>query len=90
MNRALVKAPQFGSRKRSSGQMKQRSIALHGRKTNVTLEDEFWEAFREIAAKEQCSAAELATRVLSGQQHFNYSSALRVFVLDHFRRKDPD
>jgi predicted DNA-binding ribbon-helix-helix protein len=65
--------------------MKQRSIAVHGRKTNVTLEDEFWEAFREIAAKEDISAAELAARVLSRQSHYNFSSALRVFVLDHFR-----
>lgn len=59
---------------------------MHGRKTNVTLEDELWEAFREIAAKEDCSAAELAARILNTQTHYNFSSALRVFVLDHFRR----
>jgi predicted DNA-binding ribbon-helix-helix protein len=70
--------------------MKQRSIAVHGRKTNVTLEDEFWEAFREIAAKESCSAAELAARVLSAQNNPNFSSAIRVFVLGHFRKRMPD
>jgi predicted DNA-binding ribbon-helix-helix protein len=85
-----VKAPQSGSRKRSSGHTKQRSIALHGRKTNVTLEDEFWRAFREIAAKEGCSAAELATRVLYTRTDKNLSSALRVFVLEHFRASPGD
>jgi predicted DNA-binding ribbon-helix-helix protein len=71
-----VKAPQSGSRKRSSGHTK--------------LEDEFWRAFREIAAKEGCSAAELATRVLYTRTDKNLSSALRVFVLEHFRASPGD
>jgi len=61
------------------------SIILNGHKTSVSLEDQFWEGLREIAARENVGVSTLVERIDHGRTGHNLSSAIRVFVLAHFR-----
>jgi predicted DNA-binding ribbon-helix-helix protein len=62
-----------------------RSIVLTGHKTSVSLEDAFWKAFKEIARGRGLTLSEMATVIDSGRAQSNLSSAIRLFVLDHYR-----
>jgi predicted DNA-binding ribbon-helix-helix protein len=67
--------------------LRKRSMILHGRKTSVSLEDEFWAAFRKIAQEERLTCSELAERVDSQRKDHNLSSAIRLFVLERYRSR---
>jgi predicted DNA-binding ribbon-helix-helix protein len=62
-----------------------RSIVIAGHKTSVSVEDAFWAALKEIAFSRGTTVAELVATIDAGRQHGNLSSAIRLFVLDHFR-----
>ena len=67
-------------------QVLKRSINIGGHKTSVSLEDGFWRALREIAVIQNLRVSELVSRIAKNRQNKNLSSAIRVFVLDHYRR----
>jgi predicted DNA-binding ribbon-helix-helix protein len=56
-----------------------------GHKTNVTVEDAFWTAFKEIAATKGVPVADLVSILKSNRHGNNLSSAIRLFVLEHYR-----
>ena len=61
-----------------------RSVVIAGHATSVSLEPEFWEALREMAAADGVSIAGLIRQIdknLAPSQHRNLSSAIRVFIL---------
>jgi predicted DNA-binding ribbon-helix-helix protein len=60
--------------------MFKRSVMLHGHKTSVSLEAEFWSCLKEIAERERISVSALITRI-DGSRDGNLSSAVRLFVL---------
>jgi predicted DNA-binding ribbon-helix-helix protein len=62
-----------------------RTVAIAGRKTSVSLEDEFWESLREIAKGRNETLKDLVNKINADRQMFNLSSAIRVFVLDYYR-----
>jgi predicted DNA-binding ribbon-helix-helix protein len=62
-----------------------RSITLVGHKTSVSLEDQFWDGLHEIAASEGVTTSALIERIDTMRTVHNLSSAIRLFVLDHFR-----
>jgi predicted DNA-binding ribbon-helix-helix protein len=62
-----------------------RSITIAGHKTSITLEDAFWDALREIATAQGVTTATLVSTINTDRQHTNLSSAIRLFVLDHYR-----
>jgi predicted DNA-binding ribbon-helix-helix protein len=62
-----------------------RSIFINGRKTSVSLENEFWEALREIAAQAKIALSTLVEQIDSERNNINLSSAIRVFVFNHYR-----
>jgi predicted DNA-binding ribbon-helix-helix protein len=64
-----------------------RSIVIAGHKTSVSLEDAFWEALKEIAASRIKTLSDLVAEIDTGRPHGNLSSAIRLFVLDHYRAK---
>jgi predicted DNA-binding ribbon-helix-helix protein len=66
-----------------------RSIILAGHKTSVSLEDEFWEGLKEIAGKQLMTLSTLVDTIDAQRQQGNLSSALRVFVLEHYRSQIP-
>lgn len=68
--------------------MKNHSVKIHGHATSVSLEDEFWSDLKQIAKRENVSLASLITQIddARGISH-NLSSALRLFVLEDWRKK---
>jgi predicted DNA-binding ribbon-helix-helix protein len=62
-----------------------RSIVIAGRKTSVSLEDAFWRGLKEIASARHVTLASLIAGIDSGRGNGNLSSAIRLFVLDHYR-----
>jgi len=64
-----------------------RSIVIAGHKTSVSLEDAFWKGLKEIAGGRDMTLSELVAAIDSDRRHGNLSSAIRLFVLDHYRRQ---
>lgn len=64
-----------------------RTVTIDGHKTSVTLEDEFWYGLREIARGKNATLRSLITQIDDARKRNNLSSAIRVFVLNHFRRR---
>ena len=62
-----------------------RSVVIRGHKTSVSLEQPFWDAFRDIADSERISTSALLRKVDADRHSANLSSAIRVFVLQHVR-----
>jgi predicted DNA-binding ribbon-helix-helix protein len=63
-----------------------RSVHLRGQKTSVSLEDEFWSAFHEIAAARNERVSDLINAIdQSRPDGLNLSSAVRLFVLRCYR-----
>ena len=62
-----------------------RSVVVSGHKTSVSLEEPFWQALREIARERGITTAALINSIASKRVEGNLSSAVRVFVLEHFR-----
>jgi predicted DNA-binding ribbon-helix-helix protein len=62
-----------------------RSIVIAGHKTSVSLEDQFWDALREIATARGTAVGTLVSSIDADRKHGNLSSAIRLFVLDHYR-----
>lgn len=66
------------------------SLTLHGHRTSVSLEEAFWNAFREIACERGKTINALAAEIDAGRTgDAGLASAIRVFVLDHFRKASP-
>jgi predicted DNA-binding ribbon-helix-helix protein len=66
-----------------------RSIVIAGHKTSVSLEDAFWKCLKEIAGRRDVTLSDLVASIDSDRQHGNLSSAIRLFVLDHYRTQLP-
>lgn len=63
-----------------------RSVTIAGHRTSVSLEAEFWQALAEIAAESKRPLARLIGEVDKREgRDKNLSSALRLFVLAHYR-----
>ena len=62
-----------------------RSIVIAGHKTSVSLEDAFWSALKEIAITRRITLSDLVGSIDAERQHGNLSSAIRLFVLDHYQ-----
>jgi predicted DNA-binding ribbon-helix-helix protein len=66
-------------------QVIKRSIVIAGHKTSVSLEDAFWRGLKDIARERGVTLSELVGTIDSDRQHGNLSSAIRLFVLEHYR-----
>jgi predicted DNA-binding ribbon-helix-helix protein len=67
-----------------------RSIVIAGHKTSVSLEDAFWSALKEIAVGRHITLSDLVGAIDAQRQHGNLSSAIRLFVLDHYQARKTD
>ena len=61
-----------------------RSIIIDSHRTSVSLEDDFWNALRDIAQKRGETLSHLIASIDANRQFPNLSSALRIFVLRHY------
>jgi predicted DNA-binding ribbon-helix-helix protein len=64
-----------------------RSLVIAGHKTSVSLEDAFWKALKEIAGERGMNVSDLVTAIDRDRRQGSLSSAVRVFVLDHYRSR---
>jgi predicted DNA-binding ribbon-helix-helix protein len=62
-----------------------RSIVIAGHKTSVSLEDAFWKGLKEIAGGRDMTLSDLVAAIDGERSHGNLSSAIRLYVLDHYR-----
>jgi predicted DNA-binding ribbon-helix-helix protein len=67
-----------------------RSIIVGGHKTSVSLEDAFWYGLKEIGRGYNVKLSDLVAAIDARRPHGNLSSAIRLFVLDHFRMQTPN
>lgn len=62
------------------------SLTLRGHRTSVSLEKEFWDAFRDIARDNDTPINTLAAQIDEARgTDAGLASAIRVFVLNHYR-----
>lgn len=69
-----------------SGRPAKHSLSLRGHRTSVSLEPEFWEAFRDIAAERGRPLNALAAEIDEARGlEVGLASAIRLYVLRHYR-----
>jgi predicted DNA-binding ribbon-helix-helix protein len=66
-----------------------RSIVIGGRKTSVSLEHDFWSGLKTIARDRKLTLSDLVGGIDARRPNTNLSSAIRIFVLQHFRSQLP-
>ena len=62
-------------------------ILIAGHKTSISVEDAFWKGLKEIARGRDMTLSDVVTAINFERKHNNLSSAIRLFVLDHYRRQ---
>ena len=67
-------------------QIKKHSIILRQHKTSASLEEAFWISLRDIANFRGITLTLLLQKIDDERTHSNLSSAMRLFVLDHYRK----
>ncbi len=70
----------------TNGRPVKHSLTLRGHRTSVSLEDAFWQAFREIAQDQGETINGLAAKIDAERGDIGLASAIRVFVLNTVRR----
>ena len=68
-----------------SAEIRKRSVMIAGHPTSLTLEEAFWDDLRKVARRRGVSLNMLVGAVDAGRSG-NLSSALRLFILDCYRR----
>lgn len=69
----------------TSSRVVKRSIVIAGHKTSVSLEDAFWAGLKEIAHRRDMTLSDIVATIDGDREQGNLSSAIRLFVLDHYR-----
>ncbi|SMP10084.1 ribbon-helix-helix domain-containing protein [Shimia sagamensis] len=63
-----------------------RSLTLRGHRTSVSLEDDFWRAFRDIANEKSLPINALAAEIDAERDlEAGLATAIRLYVLAHYR-----
>lgn len=73
------------------GRPVKRSLTLGGHRTSVSLEDEFWRAFRAIARRENRPLNDLAAEIDTARGvETGLATAIRLYVLRDLQARLPD
>ncbi|WP_171207542.1 MULTISPECIES: ribbon-helix-helix domain-containing protein [unclassified Ruegeria] len=71
-----------------SGRPVKRSLTLKGHRTSVSLEDEFWRAFRSIAKEKDIPINVLASEIdVARDPETGLASAIRVYILNWYQER---
>ena len=62
-----------------------RPIMINGRTTSISLEDEFWDCLRKIAAERKETLSSLVSGINANRKDANLSSAVRVFIVEFYK-----
>lgn len=68
------------------GRPVKRSFTIAGHRTSISLETEFWDALKAAAAAEGIAVAKLIARIDAERGAGGLSSAVRIWVLQHYRK----
>ena len=61
------------------------SVSINGHHS-ISIESAFWNALKEIAVSQNISANALVSKIDGERVATNLSSAIRVYVVEHYRR----
>lgn len=64
---------------------KKRSLTIAGHRTSLSLEDDFWEALKQMGKVQERSIAQLIEEIDSKRGDRSLSGAVRSAVLEHYR-----
>ncbi len=64
-----------------------RSVVVGGHKTSVSLEDAFWKGLKDIATRRGMTLSTQIDAIDRSRRTNNLSSAIRLYVLEHFRTR---
>lgn len=64
-----------------------RSFTIGGHRTSISMEEPFWEALQQVAARENTSLAGLIAAIDKSRGAAGLSSAVRVWILDYYRAR---
>ncbi len=64
-----------------------RSVVLAGHKTSISLEAAFWTCLKDIARAQDLTVQQMVSKIDSERRQGNLSSAVRLFVLAHYKSK---
>ena len=64
--------------------VRKHSVLVAGHATSVSLEEAFWQEFKQLAARRHAPLNHLITEI-DRRRHGNLSSAIRVYVLEALR-----
>jgi predicted DNA-binding ribbon-helix-helix protein len=67
------------------GRPVKRSFTIAGHRTSISLESAFWDALKAAATAERVPVARLIGRIDATRGSSGLSSAVRVWVLQHYR-----
>lgn len=71
--------------------MKKKSVVIARRhSTSISLEDEFLAELEKIAQEKGISINQLVTEIDSKREHENLSSAIRIYILRHLKKQNPE
>jgi predicted DNA-binding ribbon-helix-helix protein len=65
-----------------------RSLTLRGHRTSVSLEDIFWDQFRQIVETDEKTINGLAAEIDATRGDIGLASAIRVYVLERALDRD--
>jgi predicted DNA-binding ribbon-helix-helix protein len=81
-----MKSPQ---RQRAKSRVVKRSMVIDGRKTSISLENEFFDALKAIAKKRGTTLRGLVAAIKAERLTSNLSSDIRVFVIEYYEARLP-
>ena len=64
-----------------------RSFTIAGHSTSISLESPFWDALKDVATERGTSLASLVEEIDKQRGGAGLSSAVRVWILDHYRNR---
>lgn len=71
--------------------MIKKSVVIANRhSTSISLESEFMDELETIARQKGISINRLVTDIDSKREHDNLSSAIRIYILKHLKKQNPE
>ena len=64
-----------------------RSFKIGGHPTSISLEQPFWDALKDVAASDKQPVSALISQIDAGRGSSGLSSAVRVWLLAHYRAR---
>ena len=61
------------------------AFTLCGERTTVELEEEFWDALQDVAARQNTDLATVVDRLNCRRGAYSLASALRMFAISYYR-----